>query len=166
MEIQFGESGGHGGWLIGSKLFRPKVYPACASSIRNINLQSLKLCELIFKKSKCHNWTDVCDWLGCVDKIGWIFLSFRKSLAFTSNLFPSDLSQARPTVYNGHGLNAEQLQWIGGNMSYNLGNCFSILGSQVPCERRFRFLGSAIWLLCWSTVFSRQYTQRGPWITP
>ena len=28
MEIQFG----HGGWLIWSKLFRPKAYPACASS--------------------------------------------------------------------------------------------------------------------------------------
>ena len=55
MEFQIGEIVEHGGWLIGSKLFRPKVYPACASSIRNINLQSLKLCELIFKKSKCHN---------------------------------------------------------------------------------------------------------------
>ena len=32
MEIQFGERVGHGGWLIWSKLFRPKAYPACASS--------------------------------------------------------------------------------------------------------------------------------------
>ena len=39
MEIQFGERVGHGGWLIGPKLFRPKAYPACASS---------KLCEFIF----------------------------------------------------------------------------------------------------------------------
>ena len=31
MEIQFGERFGHGGWLIGPKLFRPKAYPACAS---------------------------------------------------------------------------------------------------------------------------------------
>ena len=26
MEIQFGERGGHKGWLIGPKLFRPKAY--------------------------------------------------------------------------------------------------------------------------------------------
>ena len=38
MEIQFGERVGHGGWLIGPKLFRPEAYPACASS---------KLCEFI-----------------------------------------------------------------------------------------------------------------------
>ena len=38
MEIQFGERFGHGGWLIGPKLFRPEAYPACASS---------KLCEFI-----------------------------------------------------------------------------------------------------------------------
>ena len=38
LEIQFGERDGHGGWLIGSKLFQPKAYPACASS---------KLCEFI-----------------------------------------------------------------------------------------------------------------------
>ena len=28
MEIQFGERVGHGGWLIGPKLFRPEAYPA------------------------------------------------------------------------------------------------------------------------------------------
>ena len=39
-EIQFGERVGHGGWLIGSKLFRPEPYLACASS---------KLCEFIIK---------------------------------------------------------------------------------------------------------------------
>ena len=38
LEIQFGEGVGHGGWLIGYKLFRPEAYPACASS---------KLCEFI-----------------------------------------------------------------------------------------------------------------------
>ena len=38
MEIQFGERVGHGGWLIGPKLFQSKAYPACASS---------KLCEFI-----------------------------------------------------------------------------------------------------------------------
>ena len=32
MEIQFGERVGHGGWLIGPKLFRPEAYPVCASS--------------------------------------------------------------------------------------------------------------------------------------
>ena len=32
MEFQIGEIVGHGGWLIGSKLFRPKAFPACASS--------------------------------------------------------------------------------------------------------------------------------------
>ena len=29
---QFGTRIGRGGWLIGPKLFRPEVYPACASS--------------------------------------------------------------------------------------------------------------------------------------
>ena len=29
MEIQFGERVGHGGWLIGTKLFRPEAHPAC-----------------------------------------------------------------------------------------------------------------------------------------
>ena len=38
MEIQFGERVGHGGWLIGPKLFRPKAYASCASS---------KLCKFI-----------------------------------------------------------------------------------------------------------------------
>ena len=38
MEIQFGERFGHGGWLIGPKLFRPKAYASCASS---------KLCKFI-----------------------------------------------------------------------------------------------------------------------
>ena len=33
MEIQFGERVGHGGWLIGPKLFRPEAYPACASPL-------------------------------------------------------------------------------------------------------------------------------------
>ena len=32
MEILFGERVGHGGWLIGPKLFQPKAYLACASS--------------------------------------------------------------------------------------------------------------------------------------
>ena len=42
MEIQFGERVGHGGWLIGSKLFRPEPYPpTCVSS---------KLCEFIFRE--------------------------------------------------------------------------------------------------------------------
>ena len=36
MEIQLGERVYQRGWLIGSKLSRPKAYPACASS---------KLCE-------------------------------------------------------------------------------------------------------------------------
>ena len=31
MEIQFGERVGHGGWLIGPKLSRPKAYPTCVS---------------------------------------------------------------------------------------------------------------------------------------
>ena len=31
MEIQFGEKVGHGGWLIGPKLSRPKAYPTCVS---------------------------------------------------------------------------------------------------------------------------------------
>ena len=38
MEIQFGERVGHGGWLIGPKLFRPEAYPASASP---------KLCQII-----------------------------------------------------------------------------------------------------------------------
>ena len=38
MEIQLGERVGHGGWLIGPKLFRPEAYPTCAS---------FKLCEFI-----------------------------------------------------------------------------------------------------------------------
>ena len=38
MEIQLGERVYQRGWLIGSKLSRPKAYPACASS---------KLCEFI-----------------------------------------------------------------------------------------------------------------------
>ena len=38
MEIQFGERVGHGGWLIGPKLFRPEAYLTCVSS---------KLCEFI-----------------------------------------------------------------------------------------------------------------------
>ena len=38
MEIQFGERVGHGGWLIGLKLFRTEAYPPCVSS---------KLCEFI-----------------------------------------------------------------------------------------------------------------------
>ena len=29
---QFGERVGHGGWLIGPKLFRPEAYLACVSS--------------------------------------------------------------------------------------------------------------------------------------
>ena len=29
MEIQFGERVGHGGWLIGPKLFRPEAHRAC-----------------------------------------------------------------------------------------------------------------------------------------
>ena len=33
VEIQFGERVGHGGWLIGPKLFDPKQYPACAMCI-------------------------------------------------------------------------------------------------------------------------------------
>ena len=37
MEIQFGERFGHGGWLIGPKLFRPKAYASCASSKANMN---------------------------------------------------------------------------------------------------------------------------------
>ena len=32
MEIQFGARVGHGGWLIGPKLFRLEDYPACTSS--------------------------------------------------------------------------------------------------------------------------------------
>ena len=40
IEIQFGERVGHGGWLIGPKLFRPKAYLICVSS---------KLSELIFQ---------------------------------------------------------------------------------------------------------------------
>ena len=44
MEIQFGERVGHGGWLIGPKLFDPKQYPACASS---------KFCEFIQLLSNC-----------------------------------------------------------------------------------------------------------------
>ena len=35
---QFVERVGHGGWLIGPKLFRPEAYPTCVSS---------KLCEFI-----------------------------------------------------------------------------------------------------------------------
>ena len=31
MEMQFGEKVGHGGWLIGPKLSRPKAYPTCVS---------------------------------------------------------------------------------------------------------------------------------------
>ena len=31
---QFGERVGHGGWLIGPKLFRPQAYPTYASSLR------------------------------------------------------------------------------------------------------------------------------------
>ena len=42
MEIQFGERVGHGGWLIGPKLFRPEAYPTCVSS---------QLCEFIAKVS-------------------------------------------------------------------------------------------------------------------
>ena len=38
MEIDFGEIFGHGGWLIGPKLFDPKLYLVCASS---------KLCEFM-----------------------------------------------------------------------------------------------------------------------
>ena len=41
MEIQFGERVGHKGWLIRPKLFRPKAYPTCLSSI--------KLCKFISK---------------------------------------------------------------------------------------------------------------------
>ena len=37
-EIQFGERFGHGGWLIGPKLFRPLAYLTCVSS---------KLCKFI-----------------------------------------------------------------------------------------------------------------------
>ena len=33
MEIQFGERVGHGGWLIGPKLFWPEAYLACTSSV-------------------------------------------------------------------------------------------------------------------------------------
>ena len=40
MQIQFGERVGHGGWLIGPKLFLLEAYPACVSS---------KLCEFIFQ---------------------------------------------------------------------------------------------------------------------
>ena len=32
MEIRFGERVGHGGWLIGPNLFRPKACPAFACS--------------------------------------------------------------------------------------------------------------------------------------
>ena len=32
IEIQFSERVGHGGWLIGPKLFLPEAYPACAFS--------------------------------------------------------------------------------------------------------------------------------------
>ena len=39
MEIQFGERVGHGGWLIGPKLFRPESFPTYVSS---------KFCEYIF----------------------------------------------------------------------------------------------------------------------
>ena len=42
MEIPIGERVGHGGWLIGPKLFQFEAYPACASS---------KLCEFIFLPS-------------------------------------------------------------------------------------------------------------------
>ena len=38
MGSQFGERVGHGAWLIGPKLFRPKAYPTSVSS---------KLCEFI-----------------------------------------------------------------------------------------------------------------------
>ena len=44
IEIQYGERVGHRVWLIGPKLFRPKAYPACASS---------KLCELIPFPGNC-----------------------------------------------------------------------------------------------------------------
>ena len=37
-KFQLGERVGHGGWLIGPKLFRPEAYPAGTSS---------KLCEFI-----------------------------------------------------------------------------------------------------------------------
>ena len=30
-DTQFGERVGHGGWLIGPKLSRPKAYPTCVS---------------------------------------------------------------------------------------------------------------------------------------
>ena len=39
-KVQFGEIVGHGGWLIGPKLFRPEAYLLCVSS---------KLSELIFQ---------------------------------------------------------------------------------------------------------------------
>ena len=39
-KVQFGEIVGHGGWLIGPKLFRPEAYLICVSS---------KLSELIFQ---------------------------------------------------------------------------------------------------------------------
>ena len=32
MEINFGEIFGHGGWLIGPKLFRPEAYPATTTT--------------------------------------------------------------------------------------------------------------------------------------
>ena len=32
MEIQFRERVGHGGWLIGPKLFRPEAYPATTTT--------------------------------------------------------------------------------------------------------------------------------------
>ena len=32
MEIQFRERMGHGGWLIGPKLFRPEAYPATTTT--------------------------------------------------------------------------------------------------------------------------------------
>ena len=51
MEIQFGERVGHGGWLIGPKLFRPQAFPAWASS---------KLCEFIQKLQMKMNLISIC----------------------------------------------------------------------------------------------------------
>ena len=48
MEIRFGERVGHGGWLIGPKLFRPEAYLVCTSS---------KLCEFILNQVVISKWT-------------------------------------------------------------------------------------------------------------
>ena len=50
---------GHGCWLIGPKLFRPKPYPACGSSLEAFRVFEMIMLVMVLNDKNCDEDTNV-----------------------------------------------------------------------------------------------------------